>query len=194
MDRLSHSQQVLVMTLSELAFLIPAAPLYIFLVMPGRAEGTLPGIVPIIGGPLGIGPSIMLAISIFFVSLGMAALLYRFFGNTHFASNEMMQLVDEFSERDFIPIYLAAGIGEEALFRAALLEPCGLVVSSLLFTALHIAYWRKPLMLAYVFAAGLLFGVLYLFTESLLLCIVVHAAFNTCTSILLKRRIITPRG
>ena len=31
-------------------------------------------------------------------------------------------MADEFSLRDFIPIYLAAGIGEEALFRAARVE------------------------------------------------------------------------
>ncbi|MBQ9955927.1 MAG: CPBP family intramembrane metalloprotease [Eggerthellaceae bacterium] len=53
---------------------------------------------------------------------------------------------------------------EQGVFRsqlrehAALLEPCGIVISSLLFTLLHIAYWRKPLMLAYVFACGLVFG------------------------------------
>jgi hypothetical protein len=108
--------------------------------------------------------------------------------------SDMIAMADEFSLRDFIPIYLAAGIGEEALFRAALLEPCGLIVSSLLFTALHIAYWKKPLMLVYVFATGLLFGVLYAFTESLLLCALVHAAFNTLLTLLLKHRVIVPRG
>lgn len=32
------------MTLSELAFVVPAIPLYIFLVLPNHPEGTLPGI------------------------------------------------------------------------------------------------------------------------------------------------------
>ena len=50
MDNLSHNTKVLVMTLSELAFVVPAIPLYIFLVLPNHPEGTLPGILPLIGG------------------------------------------------------------------------------------------------------------------------------------------------
>lgn len=193
MDNLSHNTKVLVMTLSELAFVVPAIPLYIFLVLPNHPEGTLPGILPLIGGA-GVGPSVIAALGIFVITGIMACSFYKLFGNTHFSSPEMIAMADEFSLRDFIPIYLAAGIGEEALFRAALLEPCGLIVSSLLFTALHIAYWKKPLMLVYVFATGLLFGVLYTFTESLLLCALVHAAFNTLLTLLLKHRVIVPRG
>ncbi len=49
-------------------------------------------------------------------------------------------------------------------------------------------------MLVYVFACGLVFGGLYLYTGSLLLCVVVHAAFNIAVSIILKRKIIVPRG
>ncbi len=194
MDNLPHDKQVLLMTLSELAFVIPAIPLYVFLVLPNHAEGSLPGIIPLIGGGAGVLPSLAAAAAALAGALALSALLYRYFGNSHFFSMEIMELVDGFSERDFIPIYVAAGIGEEALFRWALLEPCGIVLSALLFAALHIAYWKKPLMLAYVFASGLLFGALYAFTESLLLCIAVHAAYNIAVSVLLKRRIIVPRG
>lgn len=194
MENLSRNKLVLIMALSELAFLIPAIPLYIFLVLPNHPAGNLPGMLPLIGAGASVPISILAALITLVAALLFAGTLYRFFGNSHFYNKEMLDLADQLSERDFIPIYLAAGIGEEALFRLALIEPCGIVVSSLLFTALHVAYWRKPLMLVYVFVAGVLFGALYLFTESILLCIIVHAAFNTAASILLKRKLITPRG
>lgn len=171
MDDLSHGKKVLLMALAELALLILAVPLYIFLVLPNHPKGTLPGVLPLIGGEAGVVPSALAALGAFAVTSIMVCVLYKFFGNSHFSSPEVIAMADEFSVCDLIPIYLAAGIGEEALFRAALLEPCGLVGSSLLFTALHVAYWKKPLMLAYVFTTGLILGTLYSFTESLILCV-----------------------
>jgi len=99
-------------------------------------------------------------------------------------------LVDEFSVLDFIPIYIAAGIGEEFLFRVALVEPLGIVVPALLFAAIHIAYWRKPLILVYVFVFGLLMGALYLYTESFWLCAAAHALYNFLLSCFMKWGII----
>lgn len=194
MEDLSHGKQVLIMTLSELAFLIPAIPLYVFFVVPNHTAETLPGILPLIGGGATAASSLAAACATLLLALFISVSLYALFGKSHFYNREMLELTKNFTEKDFVPIYLAAGIGEEALFRGALLEPCGLVVSSLLFTLLHIAYWRKPLMLAYVFLTGLLFGALYLYTKSLFLCIVVHFSFNLVVSILLKRNIVVPRG
>ena len=92
--------------------------------------------------------------------------------------------------KHFIPIYIAAGIGEEFLFRVALVEPLGLVLSSLLFTAIHIAYWSKPLILLYVFVFGMICGALYLYTGSFLLCATAHAVYNFTLSCLMKFGII----
>jgi len=194
MENLSHGKQVLLMTISELAFAVVAVPLYVFLVLPNHPQGALPGIVPLVGAGAGVVPSVLATLGFLALALTVSVTLYWLFGNSHFYSKDLQVMVDDFSDRDFVPVYLAAGIGEEALFRWALLEPCGLVVSSLLFCVLHVAYWRKPLMMAYVFACGLIFGGLYLYTQSLLLCALAHAAYNIVLSVLLKRKVITPRG
>ena len=89
MEEMSHGKQVLVMVLGELAFLVPAVPLYIFLVLPNYPEGSLPGILPLIGGNAGILPSILATLGFFAAALAMASSLYFFFGKTHFFSEEM---------------------------------------------------------------------------------------------------------
>jgi len=49
MNEQPHWMQVLVMSLGELAFVIPGIPLYMLLVLPNHPAGALPGLVPAIG-------------------------------------------------------------------------------------------------------------------------------------------------
>jgi membrane protease YdiL (CAAX protease family) len=78
-----------------------------------------------------------------------------------------------------VPIALASSIGEEVLFRGALVPWLGVVVSSLLFGALHQLRGRSRLSWA-AFAAvvGFLFAALFRVTGSLVGPIVAHAAIN----------------
>lgn len=182
----SHRGQVLLMTLGELAFLVPGIPLYIFLVLPNHPAGALPGLVPVIGAGVNPALAVLAAVATVAAGLGIVFLMSRLLEPRHYMVDEMRILVNEFTVADFVPIYLAAGIGEEFLFRVALVEPLGIVVPALLFTAVHIAYWRKPAILAYVFVFGLLAGALYVYTESFLLCALAHAAYNFLVSCFMK--------
>ena len=185
-----HWMQVLILALSELVFVVVAIPLYIWLVLPNHPEGELPGIVPPIAA--GINPLVALglAIAAFAVPLALFLTLYRFFGKTHFTSDEMLQLANDYSLADLAVVYLAAGIGEEFLFRGVFVEPCGVVVAALLFTATHFAYWKKPLVLAYTFAIGLVWGAFYFYVGSLALCALVHAAYNLVVTAYIKYKVL----
>ena len=193
MDEQPHWMQVLIMVAGELAFLIIGIPLYTLLVLPNHPEGALPGLSPVTAEGVDPGTAVLATIATVVAGLATVYGLYRIGGLERFMVDEIRVLVDEFSVLDFIPIYLAAGIGEEFLFRVALVEPLGIAVSALLFTAVHIAYWRKPLILAYVFVFGLLMGALYTFTGSFLLCAAAHAVYNFVLSCLMKRGIIPVR-
>lgn len=186
MNELSHGKQVLVMTLGELAFAVVALPLYWFLVLPKHADGVLPGFVPVVAD--GVNPvfASLLAIGILAIAMGVVFLAARAFGIERFVTDDFRELVTGFSLVDFAIIYLAAGFGEEFLFRVVLTDVCGLIISSVLFAAIHIAYWRKPLLMLDVFLVAMLFGAFYLCTESLLLCAMVHALYNFLISYLLK--------
>lgn len=186
MDDKPHWMQVLIMTVSELAFLLLGIPLYIFLVLPNHPEGALPGLVPVIAEGVNPALAVLATIGTILAGLGTVLLLVRLFGRERLLVDEVRILVNSYTVVDFIPIYIAAGIGEEFLFRVALVEPFGLVLSSLLFTAIHIAYWRKPLILLYVFVFGLICGTLYLYTGSFLLCATAHAIYNFTLSCLMK--------
>ena len=190
MDDKPHWVQVLIMTVSELAFLVLGIPLYIFLVLPNHPEGSLPGLVPAIAEGADPVLSVLATIGTILAGLGTVLLLVWLFGRERLLVDDLRMLVQDFTVVDFIPIYIAAGIGEEFLFRVALVEPLGLVLSSLLFTAIHIAYWRKPLILLYVFVFGMICGALYLYTGSFLLCATAHAVYNFTLSCLMKFGII----
>ena len=99
--------------------------------------------------------------------------------------------------RSFI-VALAAGIGEEVLFRGlllggliALIGPVpALIVSSLVFGALH---WITHTYAAFATVIGLYLGGLYLLTGTLLVPVLVHVFYDAAALILLSRRAVVDR-
>lgn len=88
-----------------------------------------------------------------------------------------------------ILISVLSGVGEEVLFRGALLPLLGLVVSSVLFGLLHIGPDRRYLLwTAWAMVVGLLFGLLYEWTGGLIAPVVAHATHNAVTLLLWRRR------
>ncbi len=82
-----------------------------------------------------------------------------------------------------VTVGLAAGIGEELLFRGALQPRFGLLSTALLFTLAHVQYTVSPALLAiFVVAMGL--GILRARVNTTA-CIAVHAAFNFLQVILM---------
>ena len=64
------------------------------------------------------------------------------------------------------------------------------VVAALLFTAMHFAYWKKPLVLVYTFVLGLVWGAFYSYTGSLVLCALVHAVYNLAVTAYIKYKVL----
>ena len=174
------------MVAGELAFAIVGVPLYILFVLPKCPDGVLPGIVPPIAPETNLALSLLATVGVVAAGVGVVALLSRVFGAEQFKVDAIDELLNNFSTADLVAIYIAAGFAEEFLFRATLMNLFGLVISTLLFTAAHFAYWRKPLMIVYVFAMGLVMGLLFSYTGSLLLCAIAHAAYNLAISLLMK--------
>ncbi|MBQ2680514.1 MAG: CPBP family intramembrane metalloprotease [Eggerthellaceae bacterium] len=178
--------KVLIQTAAELAFAIVALPLYVFLVLPKHAEGGLPGFSPVIAQ--GVNPllAVVAALGVLVACIVMVFVLVRVFGRERMVPKEVDQLANEFSMLDLVPVYAAAGFAEEFLFRVVCVDLCGIIVASLLFAAIHFAYWKHPLLLADVVIVGLLLGALYAFTQSLLLCALVHFAYNLAVTYFTK--------
>lgn len=187
MEEKPHWIQVAILTAGELAFAVVAVPLYLWLVLPSYPEGSLPGFIPIIA--TGVSPilAVVGAIGLIAVSIGLMFLLIRLFGYDRLHVEAMDELVRSYSLLDCIPIFAAAGFAEEFLFRVVFTDAFGLLIGSILFTAVHAAYWKKPLMLLDVFLLALLLGAFYLATKSLLLCAVAHGVYNLIVCAILKR-------
>jgi len=75
-----------------------------------------------------------------------------------------------------LTVGVTAGLGEEMLFRGAVQPRFGILVTSLLFTAVHIQYGLSPALLE-IFVIGLILGWLRR-RSGLVACIATHAAYN----------------
>ncbi len=91
-------------------------------------------------------------------------------------------------------ISLCAGVSEEALFRAGLQTLLGdyigtvaaILVSSAIFALVHMA---KPVVAGIIFAIGVLFGVVYVETGSLLTVMLAHAIYDIFALWYLQKRL-----
>lgn len=82
-------------------------------------------------------------------------------------------------ERAVVPVALASSVGEEVLFRGALVPWIGVIASSVLFGLLHQMRGRSRLSwVAFATVVGVLFGALFRATGSLVGPIVAHALIN----------------
>lgn len=100
----------------------------------------------------------------------------RFGRELHLAFREILGGLDGMA---VLALALASGIGEEVFFRGALQPSLGLLPTSLLFGLLHIGPDRRFLMWTpWALVMGLLLGVIYEATGSLLGCVVAHVAIN----------------
>ncbi len=75
-----------------------------------------------------------------------------------------------------LTIGLAAALGEEMIFRGAMLPPFRLLLTSVLFTIIHSQYGVSPAA-GIIFAIALVLGVLR-YRTSLTVCILVHFGYN----------------
>ena len=182
---------MLIMIGGELAFFVLALPFYIIFVLPRFPEGVLPGFVP----PLaeGVNPilAVLAAIATCAAGVGLVLLLLKIFGPKHFRFPEIEELIDTTSNSELALLYAAAGIGEEMAFRVVLQTLFGILPAAVLFTAIHVAYWKKPVVMLDVFVLALILGALFAYTQSFWICAAAHAVYNYIVTIIYKKRLVT---
>ena len=134
-----------------------------------------------------LGLSVGVATACGTVALG--AFFYRFLPVVRRISDEVAPyLVDGAKKGDLILVSAFSGVGEEAFFRGALQPVLGLVLTSLLFGALHVGPDRRYLVWTFFsVGAGFLFGSLYEWTGGLLAPMVAHVLHNAAMLLLWKR-------
>ena len=191
MDTYPEWKVSLIQAAGELVLALVALPLYIFLVLPKHGEGDLPGFSPIFAE--GISPilAVACALAVFVAGIGVGILLVLIFGRDRVITDDVDRLASDYSLLELVPGFAAAGFAEEFLFRVVCVDLCGVIIASILFTAAHFSYWKHPLPMVDVFILGLLFGCLYAFTQSLLLCALVHFLYNLTITHLVKSGFMT---
>ena len=121
------------------------------------------------------------------IPLLLVLLLFKLVPSMDYLYDENIRtLADLYSLAFMVPYFLINAFMEEIIFRGALQCTIGLLPTAILFTAVHVSYYKKPLMLAHVFLMGLIIGVLFLLTESLWICTIAHASYNWVLMWLIK--------
>ena len=118
----------------------------------------------------------------------LGVVLYRMLPVLRVISDELAPLlIDGARVRDLILVAVMSGVGEEALFRGALQPVLGILVTSLLFGALHVGPDRRYLVwTVWAVGAGFLFGALYEWTGGILAPVTAHVLHNAATLLLWK--------
>ena len=182
---------MLILLGGELIFFVVALPFYILFVLPRFPQNTLYAFVPPIAESAHPVLAILAGLATCAAGVGLVLLLLKVFGFEHFRFPEIEELIDTTSNSELALLYLAAGIGEEMLFRVVLQTLFGILPAAILFAATHIAYWKKPIVMLDVFVLALMLGALFAYTQSFWLCAAVHAVYNYTVTILYKKRIVT---
>lgn len=122
-------------------------------------------------------------------TVALGVLVYRLLPGLRRLSEELAPLLVDGARRwDLVLVSVMSGVGEEAFFRGALQPEIGLVLTSLLFGALHVGPDRRYLVWTiWATAAGFLFGSLYEWTGGLLAPATAHVLHNAATLLLWKR-------
>jgi hypothetical protein len=119
----------------------------------------------------------------------------RFLAHTTGLQSHMAPLFTERSDwRVYVFIALCAGIGEEALFRGGLMTllqdsvgpVAAILLSALAFALFHLA---KPLIGAIIVLIGVIFGVVYWWTGSLMTAMIGHAVYDVWALHVLHREL-----
>ncbi|MFC5712608.1 CPBP family intramembrane glutamic endopeptidase [Thalassorhabdus alkalitolerans] len=131
---------------------------------------------------------------------GLTWLVYKF-SRASFPKNEQTTLILQLMNKRFgiATIAWGAGVSEEFLFRGVLLgllwihfnEIWALLISSLVFMALHIPQYKGSLVMhTIVLMMGLFLGWLFIQTGTLWAPIMAHAVYNGVISYAIKYRIL----
>ena len=109
--------------------------------------------------------------------------------------DEMNKGYQDSSVLEIVSFMLLAALFEELLFRGIIQNVLFIIVdhrwlaillTSFLFVAFHVQYYKKPLMLLNITVPSLVFGWCYFYTDNLLVPIIVHFILNVSMTLLFK--------
>ena len=163
------------------AFLSVASVLYYFFVVrPNDAWVGLWPVVPSTGTWLWLIPGLIVPLVILFVFLKLIPSM------DYIYDENVRVLADIYSLQFMVGYFLVNAFMEELLFRGVLQCTMGLFPAAIIFTAVHVSYYKKPLMMVEVFVLGLFIGFLFEMTQSLWLTTICHAVYNWILMWLIK--------
>lgn len=99
--------------------------------------------------------------------------------------SKVVETVNAFSYEVILMAILLAPIGEELLFRGFLTKRFGIIISSLLFGIVHIAYGSYVEIIGAIYI-GLVLAYIFKKTESIMPCILTHFLYNLMAIIILR--------
>ncbi len=113
------------------------------------------------------------------VTIGSTSLLVRRVRWARSLRADFRAALEGATDGDVAVLALSSGFAEELLFRGAIQPALGLIVTSLLFGAVHFVPSKRLLpWTAWAAVMGLVLGLLYEHTGSIAGCIVAHVAIN----------------
>jgi len=126
-----------------------------------------------------LGASVLLGTLLAWLTVASTQLLVRRVGWARALRAEFRAALEGATDRDVVLLALASGTAEELLFRGAVQPMLGLTLTSLLFGAVHFVPSRALLpWTAWAGVMGLLLGLIYETTGSILGCVLAHVAIN----------------
>ncbi|BAU28933.1 hypothetical protein DFP93_103220 [Aneurinibacillus soli] len=96
-------------------------------------------------------------------------------------------LFRDLSGVQIISLCLVVAVSEELLFRAVIQPGLGIWWTSILFTVVHVRYWKKWVMVAVVFGISLLFGALVVRTGAVWAAIWAHFLIDVALGYFVKK-------
>ena len=175
-------RKVTILQFALLAVLLAVAfVLYYFLAV--RPNGTWVGLYPIVKNNLAwlwMLPGFTVPLLILYVFLKLIPSM------DYIYDENVRALADMYSLKFMVGYFLINAFMEEVLFRGALQCSIGLLPAAIIFTLVHVSYYKKPLMLVEVFVLGLFIGFLFEMTQSLWITTICHGAYNWILMWLIK--------
>jgi len=135
-------------------------------------------------GAIGLGIGVGVAL--------LSSLIYEVWESYRIAAQEYLEMVLKPLEPiDLIWLGLLPGLSEEMLFRGVALPALGmngvaLIVTSVIFGALHMASTKHLSYTVWAIAVGMMLGAVTMYTNNLLSAIVAHVLTNSLSGIIWK--------
>jgi membrane protease YdiL (CAAX protease family) len=139
------------------------------------------------------GRSLLFGAILAIVVIGATGSLLRLLPWMRWLAGEMRRVLGPVDARTAGWVALVSGVGEEVLFRGALLPVTGLLLSSLIFAVVHTGPDRRYLAwTGFSFVVGLALGAIVVQTGSMAGAVLAHVAINAVNLLRIGRMVDNP--